>query len=246
MVKYFHCELCKKVISSETWIGEVHLYEGFCSSCSEIEQETDTSNETKVENLGNVEVEQVEETIIPSESTHDSQLDIEMNLLSNLTHKADEVLSNQGSINVLIKEIKDDLVDKAKERIEQTIQSFDVSKIEAQKVINYTEGVFDLISDYNDYMNDIIKKLQDKPKMKVKNAIEKVYKDSMAILPKDIAKDVLLGRKAMLKTVFDKASKSYDIYSDIEDVNELTKKMALHPFHVIQEKLSTLPFYRAS
>jgi hypothetical protein len=237
--------MCKKVISSENWIGEVHLYEGFCSSCSELKQESDISKGSTVEKLVN-EAKQVEETIIPCETSHDSQLEIEMALLSNLTQKADDVLSHQGSINVFIKEIKDDLVDKAKERIEQSIQSFDVKKIEAQKVINYTEGIFDLISDYNDYMNDIINKLQDKPKMKVKNAIEKVYKDSMAILPKDIAKDVLLGKKAMLKTICNKATKSYDIYSYIEDINELTKKMALHPFHVIQEKLSTLPFYRAS
>jgi len=82
--------------------------------------------------------------------------------------------------------------------------------------------------------------------MKVKTAIEKVFKETMANMPKDVAKDVLLNKKAMLKTVFGKAVKWYSIYSDTEDVYELTKKMVLHPFNEIQKKLSTLPFYISS
>ncbi|GAI87791.1 unnamed protein product, partial [marine sediment metagenome] len=80
---------------------------------------------------------------------------------------------------------------------------------------------------------------------KVKTAIEKVFKESMANMSKDVAKDVLLYKKAMLKNVFGKAVKWCSIYSDTKDVLELTKKMVLHPFITIQNKLSTLPICSA-
>ncbi|MFX1307609.1 MAG: hypothetical protein ACFFDG_12425, partial [Promethearchaeota archaeon] len=135
------------------------------------------------------------------------------------------------------------LVEKAKVRIEETIQSFDAYKIDAQKVINYVEKTFDYLSEYKEYMDNVVKKLQDKPKMKVKTAIEKVYKDTIVNLPKEVAKDVLLNKKELYKTVYSKAVKWYNFYSDIEDIYDLTKKMTLHPFNEVQKKLSTLPFY---
>ena len=177
------------------------------------------------------------------ESTLSSPIEIERSLLSSLEQKANDVLSGEGSIDILIKEIKDGLVDKAKERIGETILGFDASKIDAQKVVDYAEKTFDYLSEYKDYMDNVGKKLQDKPKMKVKTAIEKVFKETMANMPKDVAKDVLLNKKAMLKIVFGKTVKWYNIYSDTKDVYELTKKMVLHPFNEIQKKLSTLPFY---
>ncbi len=39
MVKYYHCEKCKGIYNTETWIGEVHTYSGFCPSCLEGEQQ---------------------------------------------------------------------------------------------------------------------------------------------------------------------------------------------------------------
>jgi len=121
-----------------------------------------------------------------------------------------------------------------------------VNKIDAQKVVDYAENILDYLSEYIDYMNNVVKKLQDNPKMKVKTAIDKFFKESMANMPKDVAKDVLLNKKAMLKTVSDKAVNWYSIYSDTKDIFELTKKMGLHPFNEIQKKLSTLPFYASS
>jgi hypothetical protein len=245
MVKYYHCERCKRIYNTETWIGEVHLYDGVCSSCNAEEQQkgqiqqenVDTQTENKVIN------EQAETLNVIREATRASPIELEKELLLRLEQMANDVLSNQGSIDVLIKEIKIGLVDKAKERIDETIQSFDVSRIEAQKVITYVEKTFEYLSEYKNYMDDVAKKLQDKPKMKVKPALEKVFKESMTKLPKNIAKDALLNKKTMLKNVFGKAQKWFNIYSDIEDVNELTKKMVLHPFNEIQKKLRTLPFY---
>ena len=59
----------------------------------------------------------------------------------------------------------------------------------------------------------------------------------------DMAKDILINKKTMLKNVFGKAVKWYNIYADTSDAMELTKKMVLHPFNEIQKKLGTLPFY---
>jgi len=180
------------------------------------------------------------------ESIQSSPIEIEKNLLSSLVQRANDVLYGESSIDVLIKEIKDDLVDNARERIGETFQSFDVGKIDAQKVVDYADNILAYLSEYKDYMDNVIIKIQNKPKIKVKTAIDKVFKESMANMPKDIAKDVLLNKKAMLKTVSDKAVKWYNIYSDTKDVLELTKKMVLHPFNEIQKKLGTLPFYDSS
>jgi hypothetical protein len=30
MVQYYHCEKCERVYNTETWIGEVHIYNGTC------------------------------------------------------------------------------------------------------------------------------------------------------------------------------------------------------------------------
>jgi CRISPR/Cas system-associated endonuclease Cas1 len=79
--------------------------------------------------------------------------------------------------------------------------------------------------------------------MKVKTAIDKVIKESMANMPKDVSKDILLNKKAMLNTVSDQALEWYKIYSDTKDVLELTKKMLLHPINEIQKNLRSLPFY---
>ena len=243
MVKYYHCEKCKKVYNTENWIGEVHTYNGSCSSCIEKElQEKQTQQEQEPIN-------DIYSTESPSpmknaiETTQSSPIEIEKNLLLNLAQKAHDILSSGGSIEVLIKEIRDGLVEKAKERIEETIQGFDISKIEAQRVIEYTENTFCYLSEYKDFMDNVVKKLQDKPKTKIKTALEKTFKETMTNMPKDVAKDVLLNKKATLKTVFEKAVKWYNLYSDTEDVNELTKKMFLHPFNEIQNKFSTLPFY---
>ena len=248
MVKYNHCEKCKRVYNTEIWIGEVHAYNGICPSCiAEEQQENQMQQESTEDHIMNkYDTEHTKRMKNNLESTQSSPIEIERSLLSKLEQKAYDILSGEGSIDVLIKEIKDGLVDKAKERIGETIQSFDVSKIDAQKVVDYAEKTFDYLSEYIDYMDNVVKKLQDNPKMKVKTAIDKVFKESMANISKDVAKDVLLNKKAMLKIVFGKTVKWYNIYSDTKDVYELTKKMVLHPFNEIQKKLSTLPFYTLS
>ena len=248
MVKYNHCEKCKNIYNTETWIGEVHAYNGICPSCLAGEQQVNQMEQESAEDhmVDKHDTEHDEKMIANHESTQSSPLEIERSLLSKLEQKANDVLSGEGSINVLIKEIKDDLVDKAKERIGETFKNFDVNKIDAQKVVDYAENILDYLSEYIDYMNNVVKKLQDNPKMKVKTAIDKFFKESMANMPKDVAKDVLLNKKAMLKTLSDKAVKWYNIYADTKDVFELTKKMGLHPFNEIQKKLSTLPFYTSS
>ncbi|MFX1379584.1 MAG: hypothetical protein ACFFA4_10880 [Promethearchaeota archaeon] len=248
MVKFYHCENCKKVYKTESWIGEVHAYNGVCPSCFAEEQEENQIHQESVEDLkfNTYGTELIKTNEIDFENIQSSPIEIEKNLLLSLEKKANEVLYGKGSIDVLIKEIKDELIDKAKQRIEETIQSFDVSKIEAQKVMNYTEKTFDYLSEYKDYMENVVKKLWDKPKMKVKTALEKVYKEAMENMTKDVAKDVILNKKTTLKTVFGKAVKWYNIYSDTENVNELAKKMFLHPFIEIQKKLYTLPFYSST
>ena len=248
MVKYYHCEKCKSIYNTETWIGEVHTYSGFCPSCLEGEQQENQIKQESAEDyvVNKYDSEQVEAIEEIHENTQSSPIEIEKNLLSRLEQKANEVLTSGGSVDVLIKEIKDDLVDKAKERIEETFQSFDVNKIDAQKVVDYVANTCNYVSEYKDYMDCVVKKIQDKPKMKVKTAIDKVFKETMNNLPKDIAKNTLLNKKAMLKTVFGEAVECYSIYSDTKDTLELTKKMVLHPFKTIQNKLSTLPFYASS
>jgi hypothetical protein len=245
MVKYKHCENCNSVYDTESWIGEVHTYDGFCSSCMTGEKEENQMQQEGAEDhMGDKHNrEHTERMEDIHKRTQSSPIEVERNLLSSLEQKANDVLCGEGSINVLIKEIKDGLVDKAKERIEETFQSFDVNKIDAQKVVEYAENILDYLSEYKDYMDNVIIKIQNKPKMKVKTAIDKVFKDSMANMPKNISKDVLLSKKAILNIVSDKAINWYKIYSDTKDVLELTKKMVLHPFNEIQKKLSTLPFY---
>ncbi|MFX0075674.1 MAG: hypothetical protein ACFE96_09540 [Candidatus Hermodarchaeota archaeon] len=243
MVKYYHCEKCKKIYNTETWIGEVHIYNGTCPSCIE-EEPKEKQRQQEQDIISSIDYMESPQPMKDAIETKESlSIENEKTLLKNLEQKASEVLSYGSSIDVLIKEIKDGLVEKAKERIKETIQDFDVSKIEAQKVIEYTEKTFDYLSEYKDYMDNVIKKLQDKPKMKVKTALDKVFKEIMTNMPKDIAKDALLNKKTTLKIIFGKAIKWYDFYSGIEDVNELTKKMFLHPFNEIKKKLSTLPFY---
>ena len=253
MVKYIHCKNCKKIYNTKTWIGEVHIYDGLCSECNELEQDDSPSIEEKLESEGEEQVitngnttKTTEEIKKIPESTQSSQLENEKKILFALDQKANEILSGGGSIDVLIKEIKMGLVDKARERIEETFQSFDVNKIDAQKTVDYVERTFDYLSEYKDYMDNVVAKLQLKPKMNVKTAIEKVFKDTIEEMPKDIAKDLINNKKAMLKAVNDKALKWYDIYSDTNDALELTKKMVLHPFNEIQKKLSTLPFYTSN
>jgi hypothetical protein len=245
MVKYNHCEKCKKVYNTETWIGEVHSYSGVCPSCIEKEQKENQMQQESVEDhiMNKYTTEYNETTKNDLLSTQSLPIEIEKKLLSNLEQRAIDVLSGESSINVLIKEIKDGLIDKAKKRIEETIQSFDSSRIEAQEVVNYAENTLDYLSEYKDYLDRVIKKLQDKPKLKVKNAIEKVFKETMKNLSKDVAKDVLLNQKAILKRVYGKAVKWYNIYSNTNDVNGFTKKLFLHPFNEIQKRFSTLPFY---
>jgi hypothetical protein len=245
MVKYIHCEKCKDIYNTEPWIGEVHIYNGICSSCSvENQQENHIPKESE-EHLTDTQfdTEPVEVNRISLESPRSSPSEIDKNLLSNLTQKAHDVLSSQGSIDVLIKEIKDDLVDKARERIEGTFQSFDAGKIDAQKVVDSVENMLYYLSEYRDYMDKVIKRIQDKPKMKIKTAIDKVFKESTSNISKEVAKDTFLNKKNMIKIVYGKALKWYDIYSKTEDTLELTKKMVLHPFNEIQKKLSILPFY---
>ena len=245
MVKYNHCEKCKSVINTAPWIGEVHAYNGICPSCMTGElQENEVKQEIIDDHL--VDKHDTKHAEIMKENHEgslSSPIEIERRLLSSLEQKANEVLSGEGSIIVLIKEIKDDLVDKAKVRIGETFQSFEVNKIEAQKVIESAENILDCLGEYKDYMDCLTKKLQVNPKMKVKTAIDKVFKESIANLPKDVSKEDFLNRKAILKTVSDKAIKLYSFYSDTSDTPELTKKMGLHPFSEIKEKLSTLPFY---
>jgi len=245
MVKYYHCEKCKRVYNTETWIGEVHTYDGICPLCMAGEQQEN-----------HIQQENAEDNIIEKhntkptgrlkdihENTQSTPIEIERNLLLSLEQKANDVFSGKYSIEVLIKEFKDELVDKAKERIRETIQSFDLSKHNAQKVVDFAEKTFDYLSEYKIYLDNLIKKLQDKPKMNIKSAIEKIFKETKANIPKDGAKDVLHNKKAKLKNVFGKTIKWYSFYSDTEDVYDLTKKMFLHPFNEIQKKLSTLPFY---
>ncbi|MFX1428020.1 MAG: hypothetical protein ACFFBE_16325 [Promethearchaeota archaeon] len=248
MVKYNHCEKCKSIYSTTPWIGEVHTYEGICPSCEAEEQQKGEISEVDVEDqiVNELDVEHIEEMQDLQEITHSSPLEIDKDLLSNLEQKASSILSGEGSVDVLIKEIKDDVVGKARERIEETFQSFDAGKIDAQKVVDSAERILDYLSEYQDYMDRVVKKIQDKPKMKVKIALEKVYKESMSNIAKDVAKDSFLNKKTMIKTVYGKAVKWYNIYSNIEDVSNLTKKMALHPFNEIQKKLSTLPFYTSN
>ena len=250
MVKYIHCEKCKKVMETTPWIGLVHTYNGVCPSCKEVEQQ---ENQIQQENA---EDSVVEDSVVESdereenksleevqETTQSSPLVIEKNLLSGLERRVTEILSGIGSMDVLIKEIKIELIDKAKERIDETIQNFDVKKIDAQKVIDYVDKTFEYLSEYKEYMDDVVKKLQANPKMNIKTAIEKVYKEALGNLPKKVAKEVLVNQKALLKKVHGKAEKWYGIHSHTDDVLELTRKMVLHPFTEIQKKLSTLPFY---
>ena len=245
MVKYNHCKNCGSIYSTATWIGEVHTYNGTCPSCIEGEQREDQMQQEKaddrMENTNNTE--QDVKMIDNHEPIQSSAIEIERSLLSNLEQRANEVLSGVGSIHVLIREIKDGLVDKAKKRIEETFQSFDVNKIDAQKIIDYTENILDYLSEYKDYMDNVMIKIQTKPKMKVKTALEKVHKETLENIPKNMAKDDLLNKTIVLKTVFGKAVEWHTIYSDTKDVSELTRKMVLHPINEIQEKLSTLPFY---
>jgi len=248
MVKYNHCEKCKDIYNSKSWIGEVHIYKGICPSCMEEEQQ---ENQIQQEVLDNQMVDKhdtvcPEKMITDNETTQTSPIEIDKNLLFHLEQKANDVLSSKSSIDVLIKEIKDDLVEKAKEKIEETFESFDVKKIDAQKVVDYAENILDYLSEYINYMDSVVNKLQNKPKMKVKTAIDKVFKESMANIQKDVAKDVLFNKKEILKTVSDKAVKWYNIYSNTKNTFELTKKMVLHPFTEIQKKLCTLPFYASS
>ncbi len=245
MVKYKHCEKCKKVYGTEAWIGEIHSYTGLCVSCAEGEQqEQQKQQEIVKEYITNKnETEYTENMREILENTKSSPLEVEKSLLSSLDQKANDVLSGEGSIDVLIKEIKDRLIDKAKDRMRDTIQSFDAGRIDAQKVVKYAEKTFDYLSEYKDFMDKVVVKLQSKPKMNVKTAIEKVYKETMVNIPKDITKDALLNKKVTLKNVFGKAVKWHDIYSGTKDVYELTKKMVIHPFIEIQKRLSTLPFY---
>ncbi|MHA1670276.1 MAG: hypothetical protein ACTSV5_06810 [Promethearchaeota archaeon] len=245
MVKYNHCEKCKNVYSTTPWIGEVHTYNGICPSCLASEKQEDQKQQeiTKDPVLDKLDTEHIETMRNNHESTQSSHLEIERRLLSSLEQKANDIFSGKGSIVVLIKEIKDNLIEKAKERIGETYKSFDVNKIEAQKVVDDAENILDYLNEYKDYMDNLAKKLQDKPKMKVKTAIDKVFKESIANIPKGVGKDSFLDKKAILKTVSDKAVKWYNIYSDTKDLSELTKKMSLHPFNEIQKKLSILPFY---
>ena len=248
MVKYKHCEECKSIYDTEPWIGEVHLYDGKCPSCMEEEQQGNQISQEIVEDniLDTYVTEQTEIIQDTHEHTRSTPIEIEKNLLSSLEQEANDVFSGKGSINVLIKEIKDELVDKARERIEETFQSFDVNKIEAQKTVDYAENILSYLSEFKDFIDSVVKTIEIKPKMKVKTALDKVSKQSLANLPKDIARDVLLNRKTLLKTVSDKAMKCYNIYCDTKNPFDLIKKMGLHPFNEIQKKLNTLPFYDSS
>jgi hypothetical protein len=243
MVKFVHCELCKKVYNTETWIGEVHMYSGTCPSCREEVQQKSVKKDLTMNEINNL---QLEGTKDVQENQKTTPTDLDKDLLLNLKQKANDILSGLGSVEVLIKEIKDDLVGRARKKIEETFQSFDVGKIDAQKVVKSAERILDYLSEYQDYMNKVVKKIQEKPKMKVKTAIEKVYKESTSEISNEIAKDAFLNRKSMLKKVYGKAVKWYEIYSKTEDVLDLTKKMILHPFNEIQKKLGTLPFYNSN
>ncbi|MFX1280415.1 MAG: hypothetical protein ACFFA3_13485 [Promethearchaeota archaeon] len=243
MVKFVHCETCKKVYNTETFIGEVHMYSGTCPSCKEQEQQNADNKEFTLNEINNSQVESIKDV---QEIQQTSPIELDKELLLNLKQKANDIVSGLGSVEVLIKEIKDDLVRRAKEKIEETFQSFDVGKIDAQKVVKSAESILDYLSEYQDYMNKVVKKIQEKPKMKLKTAIEKVLKESTSEISKEIAKDAFLNRKSMLKKVYGKAIKWYDIYSGTEDVLTLAQKMILHPFNEIHKKLSTLPFYNSN
>ncbi|MFW9896233.1 MAG: hypothetical protein ACFFD7_10550, partial [Candidatus Thorarchaeota archaeon] len=113
----------------------------------------------------------------------------------------------------------------------------------------YAESILDYLSEYKEYMDNVIIKLHDRPKIEVKVAIDKVLKESISNIPKDISKDILLNKKAMLNIVSDKAKEWYNFYSDkkvAKDALKLTSKMVLHPFKEIQDKLNNLPFYNSS
>jgi hypothetical protein len=245
MVKYYHCEECKSIYETEPWIGEVHTYSGICSSCKENEEETNQISKERIgEKIMNEFTKEQTETVRNiDEQTRSTTAQIDEKLLMSLEQKANDVFIGKGSINVLIKEIKDDLIIKAKERIEETFQSFDVNKIDAQKTVGHAENILSYLSEYKDFMDSVVKTIEIKPKMKVKTALDKVSKESLGNLPKDIAKEVLLNRKALLKTVSEKAAQWYKIYSDTKDPFVLIKKMGLHPFSEIQKMLKTLPFY---
>ncbi len=245
MVKYSHCEKCKRIFNTETWIGEVHTYNGICPSCIAGEQQENQMEQESTQDhvINKYTMEQTENVTDVHEISQSSSIEIEKNLLSGLEQRVNDVLSSKGSMDVLIKEIKIELLDKARERIEETFQSFDVRKIDAEKVVDYAEKKFNYLSEYKDYIDNVVKKLQENPKMNGKIAIEKSFKETMANLPKNCAKDVLLDKKAMLKQIFRKAEKWYNIYSDTKDVFEFGNKMVLHPFKEIQKKFSTLPFY---
>jgi hypothetical protein len=245
MVKYHHCERCKDIYDTEQWIGEVHTYNGICTSCKEEQQDAEDKAPESVEenNLENYVKEQAETIRNIHEQTRSTPIEIEKKFISDLEQKANEVFLGKGSINVLIKEIKDDLITKAKDRIEETFQSFDVNKKDAQKTVGNAENILSYLSEYKDFMDSVVKTIEIKPKMKVKTALDKVSKESLGNLPKDIAKEVLLNKKTVLKVVSQKAAQWYKQYSDTKDPFVLIKKMSLHPFNEIQKMLKTLPFY---
>jgi len=53
-------------------------------------------------------------------------------------------------------------------------------------------------------MDSIVIKLHNKSKLNAKTAIEKVYKETMGNMSKDVTKDVLLNKMVTLKIVFKK------------------------------------------
>ena len=245
IVKYNHCEKCKRIFNTETWIGEVHTYNGICPSCMAGEQQENQMQKESIQDhvINKHNIEQTENVTDVHEIPQSSPIELEKTLFSRLEQMVNDVLSKEDSMDVLIKEFKIELLDKARERIEETFQSFDVRKIDAEMIVDYAEKKFNYLSEYKDYMDNVVKKLQDNPKMNGKTAIEKVFKEAMANMPKNCTKDVLLDKKAMLKKIFGKAEKWYNIYSDTKDLFEFGNNMVLHPFKKIQKKLSTLPFY---
>lgn len=237
MVKYSHCEKCKSIYNTETWIGEVHVYEGVCPSCLKEEKEEGKNqiSPIRVEEPEKV-IEEVNDVLEPP------QLELERITLSSLEQRAHDVYYGEGSIYVLIKEINDDLVRKAKERIDQAYESFDINKKEAQKIVTNVETILEYLGEYKLYMDKLVEKLQIDPKIKIKTAIDKVFKESISNLPKQ-SKKIFQDKKIILKKVYDKSIDSYNRFSEIGDIFELTKQMSLDPFNEIREKLSNLPFY---
>ena len=232
-------------MNTEPWIGEVHAYNGICPSCMEKEQDENQVSEEGVDDItldkkDEEKGEVLEKTLeIPQKEPDE----IDKILLSSLEEKANDVLSGKGSIHVLIKEIKDDLINKANERIEETYESFDINKKEAQQVVKNAEFILQYLTEYKEYLDELNNRLKEKPSLKIKSTLGKIHKESMASLPKGITKEMLLDKKELLKLVSTKTEEFYGIYSDTEDVFELTKKMGLHPFNEIQKELNTLPFY---